>query len=441
MTTSNVLPGPRTPGLYNSIEFALSPSRFAARHGRTYGRVYRAKTALRESVYTSHPEHVRRIFGADEDAFDSYTSLVVPWLWGDTSVVLTAGATHRRQRKLLSPPLSGARLRAFGTTMQTIAEQHVARLRAGDTLSAHAFAAEFTLEVILRTVFGVRSDQDEAEARELRRLLTSLVHDVPILSLYARPLQHGLYPPWARYMQVREKFRRWLGAKIAETQAAGAQGDDVLSLLLSARHDDGSAMDDAEVQDQLLTLLLTGHETTAVGLACCLSRLHREPRVLATLRAELDAAASGPDELARLPYLSAVIDETLRIDPILTDVGRLPRADFALDAQTVVTPRQILVVLIEALHHDPELYPDPARFRPERFLERRYAPYEYAPFGGGVRRCLGAAFADYETKVLLATLLRHTELELESQRPEPRVRLNITMGPKRGVPLRVLRVR
>ena len=145
--------------------------------------------------------------------------------------------------------------------------------------------------------------------------------------------------------------------------------------------------------------------------------------------------------MQRLPYQSAVVDETLRIDPIIPDIARVANSDFALDDTLVVKAGDSVVVLMEALHHDPTLYPEPATFRPERFLERSYAPYEFAPFGGGVRRCLGAGFSDFETKILLAALLDRVTLELQDARPEPRVRRNVTLGPKYGVPLRVLDVR
>jgi cytochrome P450 len=280
----------------------------------------------------------------------------------------------------------------------------------------------------------------EAEADELRALLGALVHDVPPSALFAPPLQHAWYPPWARYLKSRERVNRWLAAKIATGRRTAQSGDDVLSLLLEARFDDGSRMDDEEVHAQLLTLLLAGHETTAITLASCMSRLARHPEVRARLERELAALAPG-DDVQRLPYLSAVIDETLRIDPIVSDVTRIPRADFALSADLTVTPRQLLVVLIEGIHLDPTLYPSPFTFRPERFLERKYAAHEFVPFGGGVRRCIGAAFSDMETKIMLAALVRRTSLALVSDRPERRVRRNVTMGPQRGVPMRVERLR
>ncbi len=436
MLSTSTLSGPRTPALFNAIEYGLAPRRFALRHAARYGRTYKVRSMMGDALFTAEPEYVRRVFAADSDTLGSLASLSLTWLFGTQSVLITSGATHRRQRKLLSPPLTGARLRAFSAQMQELADKHVGRLRPGASFRALQLSTDFTLDVIIRTVFGVEGHDDESEVRTLRSLLTTLVHDVPALAVFAQPLRSSWYRPWARYLRARESFDHWLTSKIRERRAAGTSGTDVLSLLLNARYEDGSEVDEREIYDQLVTLLLAGHETTSLAVATCLGRWLAEPSVLERVRREI-AGASGPEDVQRLPFLSAAIDETLRIDPIVTDVGRVARAPFALDEHLTLSPSDIVVVLTEALHHDPAIYPEPAQFRPERFLERKFAPHEYAPFGGGVRRCLGAAFSDYETKILLATLLRRVELELVSRAPEPRVRRNVTMGPKYGVPLRV----
>jgi cytochrome P450 len=440
MRSLQSLPGPGAPALFNTLEYGAFPRRFAARHAARFGRSYRVRGLLGDALFTADPEHVRRVFAADSDTLGSLAAQALPWLFGGASVLVTSGSTHRRQRKLLAPPLNGARLRAFGNTMQELADAHVARLAPGSTTSALHVSTGFTLDVIIRTVFGVKAQESEEEARLLRTQLTSLVHDIPALAIFAYPLRTRLYPPWKRYLRARETFDAWLMDKIRQRRQSGVYGEDVLSLLLNTRYDDGSAMDEREIYDQLITLLLAGHETTSLTVATCLGRLLREPAILSRVQKEVESV-SGPEAVQRLPFLSAVIDETLRIDPIVTDVGRLVRTPFAVDDTLTLAPGNALLVLIEALHHDPSLYPEPAQFRPERFLERKFAPHEYAPFGGGVRRCLGAAFSDYETKILLATMLRRLDLKLVDSRAEPRVRRNITMGPKAGVPLRVVGLR
>jgi cytochrome P450 len=440
MSSLHSLPGPRTPALFNMLEYGAFPRRFALRHAARFGRSYRVRGLLGNALFTADPEHVRRVFAADSDTLGSLAAHSLPWLFGASSVLMTSGSTHRRQRKLLAPPLNGARLRSFGNTMQELADAHVARLTPGTRISALEVSTGFTLDVIIRTVFGVTGDDHEDEGKLLRKHLMTLVHEIPALAIFAHPLRNDLYRPWKRFQDARSSFQTWLMDRIRQRRASGAQGEDVLSLLLNARYEDGSAMDEREVYSQLLTLLLAGHETTSLTVASCIGHLLREPEALARLRTELEGTR-GPEEVQRLPFLSAVIDETLRIDPIVTDVGRMVQLPIALDDDLTLQPKEVVIVLIEALHQDPALYPEPMRFRPERFLERKFAPHEYAPFGGGVRRCLGAAFSDYETKILLATLLRRLNLSLESSRPEARVRRNITMGPKRGVPLRVLGLR
>jgi len=419
------------------LEFGFAPARFAARHARSYGRSYAVPALGATFLFTADPAHVRRIFAADSSSFLSFSSFSLRNIFGPRSVLLTSGPTHARQRKLLAPPLTGQRLRAFGATMQQIADEHVSALTAGQRLRAIDLTTDFTLDVIVRTVFGVEGGE---AARELKELLGALVHSVPPVAIFVPRLQQEWFPPWARYQRIRRRFDRWVRGQIAQRRREPTRREDVLSLLLEARYDDGSEIESDEVCDQLVTLLLAGHETTALALATCLGRLHRHPDVLEKLRAEL-APGQGPEDVQRMPYLSAVIDETLRIDPIVTDVARVPTGLFHVEEDLVITPRDVVVVLIEALHRDPDLYPEPERFRPERFLERRFTPFEYAPFGGGVRRCLGAAFSDYETKIFLATLLRRSELALTRPGPEPRVRRNITMGPKFGVPLAVQKVR
>ena len=432
------IPTSRAPGLLSMLAFGFAPRRFAEHHRARFGQVYRFHSPFGDLVFTSDPEHVRRIFSADSATFATFSERSLKALFGPKSVLLTWGPTHKRQRKLLSPPLTGTRLRAFGSSMQDIADEHVSRLLPGTSFRALDFTTQFTLDVIVRTVFGASTDREQ---RELREILSALVRSVPALPVFAPVLQQPWFPPWSTFLRARAETQHWLEAKIGQRRRDSEPGDDVLSLLLASRYDDGSAMADDEVLDQLLTLLLAGHETTAIALAHCLGHIHRQPKARERLYEELDATDLSHEHVQRLPYLSAVIDETLRLDPIVTDVARVPHQDFALDDRYVVTPRQVLFVFIEAIHTDPTLYPEPLSFRPERFLERRYAPHEYMPFGGGVRRCLGAAFSDYETKILLATLLKSRELRLLSRRPDPRVRRNITMGPKHGIAMKVERVR
>lgn len=438
MIDTRALPGPKLPALVNALYFGFAPERFAKGNRARFGDTYALRTLHGTAVFTTNPEHVKRIFAADSDTFESFAATALTSIFGAKSVLLTSGPTHKRQRKLLTPPLSGQKLRAFGATMEALAHRRVDTLRVGETVKVHDLTTEFTLDVIVRVVFGAEDAREEAE---LRALLRELVAGVPPIAVFIPKLQETWFPPWKRYVDVQAAFRAWLVRTIASRRAHPRESEDVLSLLLAARYDDGSVMDDDEIHDQLVTLLLAGHETTAIALASAVHRLLHNPRVLAELLRELHASSGAAEDVVRLPYLAAVLDETLRIDPIVTDVARVPKAPFALEDGLVATKEDFVVAFIEGVHRDPSIYPNPDAFEPERFVGKKPQPNEFFPFGGGVRRCLGAAFSDYESKIFLAAFLRRASVSLVHARPEPRVRRNITMGPKLGVPVTVQALR
>lgn len=427
------LSGPRRPALAQVLEYTFEPERYVQRNIVRHGASYWIKGFTGPIFATASTEHAKRIFAADPETFATFAAQSLTGVFGPRSVLVTHGAEHRRARKLMTPPLHGPRLRAFGEQMREVAEAHVGRLHEGQTLRAHDLTTEFTLDVILRTVFGVNASS------ELRSILLGMLTGFSPLVVFAPALQRAWFPPWRRYLEARAAFEASVDALIAERRAAAEPGTDVLSLLLAARYDDGAPMADDEIRQQLLTLLIAGHETTAITLAWVLDYVLRAPEVLARLTGEV-RGQRDPDVIGKLPYVGAVIDETMRIAPIVTDAPRLARVDFEVEPGLVLPQGTPVVVLIEGIHRDPTIYPDPARFAPERFLERKFAPSEFFPFGGGHRRCLGAAFSELEGRIFLATLLSRVELEPTSKTPSKRVRRNVTMGPDDGVPLRVRRV-
>ena len=216
-------------------------------------------------------------------------------------------------------------------------------------------------------------------------------------------------------------------------------GSDVLGVILAARYEDGSAMTESEVRDQLITLLLAGHETSATALAWCVYYLARSPESLAKLRAQLSSTGQrpAPDALLRLPYLDAVISETLRIQPIVTDVLRVCREPFTVGNKWTVPKGEVIAVMMVSIMKDARFFPEPEQFRPERFLESKFSLSEFMPFGGGARRCLGAAFAEAELALSVAELALTCDIELDSQEPERAQRKNVTMGPASGVRIHV----
>lgn len=384
-------------------------------------------------VLAMTPALAKPILTAPADLYAPWAVQTLPTLIGPRSLLVTQGETHRKDRKLLTPPFHGARMRAYGDTMRTLAERRFeAALVPGATVRMQDITTEITMDVILRTVFGVADGEALEEGRAMMR---ELVGGLSPLLFFTKRVHTPLFPPYRRFLGIRDRFNAWLGARIAEARTRGEAGEDVLAMMLAARYDDGSAMSDEDLTSQLITLLFAGHETTAIALAWAVSWLGRNPAALARVRAELDAAPEDPEAIAKLPFLSAVCDETLRLHPIVTENLRLLERPLELGGYTI--PAGIGVgVAIGAIHADPAIHPDPDTFRPERFLERKHSPFEHLPFGGGHRRCIGAAFAEYEMRIALAVLVQGWDLELVHEDEGP-IRRNVVLGPAHGVPVRV----
>jgi cytochrome P450 len=276
------------------------------------------------------------------------------------------------------------------------------------------------MEVIIRTVFGVGDEL----VPTFTQAVVDVVDSAGPLAFFVPALQRGIGPfsPYAKARRRLARLDELLQTQIERVRREGG-GDDILSMLVEARWDDGTAMDD-------------GHETTALVIAWAIDAVHRNPEVLARLREELDAAEGSPADDAKLPYLDAVGRETLRRWPALPEVMRVLVRPLQFDGVTVPAGHS-LGVAIANIHHRADLYPDPFAFRPERFLERKYGPHEYMPFGGGHRRCVGAAFADFELRIVLGVAVREFAFELQQSSEPKAVRRNITMGPRGGVPVLV----
>ena len=296
-------------------------------------------------------------------------------------------------------------------------------------------------DVILRTVFGV----DDARELDVYRtvVIEAIESAAPVLFFFpALRREFGGVGPYARLVARQRRFVDLLKGQIERVRPQASERADILSMMLEARYEDGEPMSDESLVDELRTLLLAGHETTAITLAWALYLVHRHPAVYHRLREELDGLGESPtpEAIAHLPYLDAVVNESLRLHPVVQEVMRTLTKPFELGAYTL-PPGVTIAVNIFLAHRRTELFPEPEEFRPERFLDRTFSPFEYMPFGGGPRRCLGAAFALYEMKLVLATLLGDLELDLASEGPVEPVRRNLTMAPRGGVPLRVVRRR
>jgi cytochrome P450 len=445
MSASRLPAGSRLPAVLQGLWFVARPVEYFERCRTRYGDPFTLRLpATPPVVMFSHPAAIRDIFTGDDDALHGGEATVVlrPIL-GRHSILLLDGERHLHERRMMMPPFHGDRMRVYGATMRDVTEAALATWPVGEPFPLLRETQAITLDVIVHTVFGLREGAAMTTLRDrLRRFIAIAVNPLylwPVLQIDLGPLS-----PWGRFLRLRREIDALLDVEIAARRAAGdVARDDVLQLLLGARDEDGAPMGDAQLRDELMTLLLAGHETTATALAWTMHRVLTEPGVLDRIRAELDAVVGrgpvAPEDLGRLEYLDAVVKETLRLNPVIPDVLRILKRPLsiggvALPAGVGVAPN------IYGAHRRPESWPEPTRFDPGRFLGTRPGPYEFFPFGGGVRRCLGMAFALYEMKVVLATLLARADFTLAPGYGVRVVRRNVTWGPSGGMPV-VLRRR
>ena len=377
-------------------------------------------------VMLADADEVKQVFTAPADVLHpgSGARILEPVI-GRNSVILLDEDAHLAQRRLMLPAFHGEQVARLAEVMTEVAAAQVERWPRGEPVALHPRLQALTLEIILRTVFGL---EEGARLDRLRGHLTDvLAIGVSPVSLLP-PLQRDLGPlsPWRRFLRMRDAVDAELFALIEERRRDAAQRDDVLSLLLAARHEDGSPMSPQELRDELMTLLVAGHETTASQLAFAFERLVRTPDVLARLT---EAVAGGDGDA----YVTATVQETLRRRPVLPNAApRLVMQEIEVGGWRYPTG-VCLVANAYLVHHDPAIYPDPYAFRPERFLEQSPGTYTWIPFGGGRRRCLGAAFATVEMKVVLRAVLEQASPRVAGDgRLELSRRRSITLSPREG---------
>jgi cytochrome P450 len=389
-----------------------------------YGDIFRLKIAYEGTwVMLADPDAVKQVFTGDPRVFHAGEgNQILETFLGPNSVLVLDERAHMGQRKLLLPPFHGARMQGYERTMSEIATREIESWPTGTPYQLRPRMQAITLDIILRTVFGVGEGERLAELRDALRDFLDLTTNPRLLLpvLLVGPKRVRRLGPFRRRI---ERVDRLIYREIAECRRADdlEERDDILSLLVGARHEDGSPMSDEEMRDELLTLLVAGHETTATSLAWAVERLSRHPEKLERLRGEVNG---GADE-----YLTATIQETLRLRPVISIVIRrltepVEIGDYELPAGVSVTPSVYLV------HRNPEIYPEPEAFRPERFLDNPPGTYTWIPFGGGVRRCLGAAFAQFEMAVVLKELVARREIRPAKPESERIFRRAITETPR-----------
>lgn len=431
-SVSSLPPGPAESRALQTARWLIRPIAFLescrGRFGDSFSvRFLGSQTPL---VMVSDPDAIRAVYSGREHGLLPGRTFALRPVMGARSVLLLEGAEHLARRRVMLPMFHGERMRAYEDTVGEIAKREIESWPLEKPLAVHPRMQRVTLEVILRAVFGVT---DPRRRERLRQLLPRLIERTASATKQYRVLlarQVNRPGPLAQLHDLNREIDDALLAEIAERRADPTVGDreDILSMLTVARFEDGSSMDDREVRDQLVTLLLAGHETTATALAWTVDLLLHQPAALERLTAEVDA---GTDDT----YLSAVIQESLRLRPVVPLAGRRLASELRVDglmlpAGTKVTPA------IWLTHTRPDLYPEPFAFRPERFLDCPPTTYGWIPFGGGVRRCLGAAFAELEMRVVLRTILRRRVMRAASPHAEHATRRGVTLSPRHGTRVR-----
>ena len=417
-------PGPRLPRLAQTAWWAARPPSFVSHCQSRYGNIFTIRIfGFGNIVVLADPALIKEVFTGDPEVFAAgEANAAMSPVLGQHSLLVLDGARHLRQRKLMLPPFHGEAIVRYRERIEQITAAEVARWPLGKPFAIRPRMQNITFEVILGAVIGVRDPGRLSRLRELLpKLLEFSVLDMWMVWLFPRILDtwRGRAHP---SMRVRPEVDRLLYEEIAAHRAEPEGRDDILALLISARGEDGEPLSDEELLDQIITLLLAGHETTTTGLAWAFERLVRHPDVLQRLQRELEQ-----DEEA---YLEAVVNETLRVRPVIDGVWRRLTAAAVvgrhrLPAGTLVFPAISLVQTSVA-------FPDAEEFRPERFLDGSPPPYTYIPFGGGSRRCIGASFAVMEMKTVLRTVLERLELRPANRRAEKPRPHHVTQVPSRG---------
>lgn len=429
MSSTAVLPdGPSAPPVVQTAELTARPVAFVERCRERFGGTFSVRLSrIGPMVFFSDPASIKQVFGSDrENTITQGRNVVLEPILGTKSLLVQEGAEHLARRKLMLPPFHGERMRAYEDSIERATIEEISNWPTGETVLSHPAMQRITLEVIMSAVFGVSDERHDSLRAGLNRMLSSTRS--PFAFGLTFPLLRKL-PPYSGMLKSLRETDRLIAAEIADRRAdpATEEREDILSMLVSARDEDGQGLDDTELRDQLMTLLLAGHETTATALAWCFDQLLRTPDAYERLRAEIDSDGGGD-------WMEAVIAETLRVRPVVPMIGRELRKPMTLDGCDL-EPGTSVMLSIYLAHTRPDVFAAPYRFDPSRFEGVKPDTYSWIPFGGGTRRCIGAAFAQFEMRIVLRTILASLDLVPGSDFPDRMVRRNVTLSPKHGSPV------
>ncbi|EAZ94305.1 cytochrome P450 [Crocosphaera chwakensis] len=429
-------PSISTPRLLRLFKLIFYPLDSLENYYERYGDIFIVGQSETPFVYISNPQGIQEILTKDKTHFRTGggSGFLTTFL-GNNSLLSLKGEKHQRERKLLTPAFHGERLQSYATLIYSISDEVSEKLEINQSFNVREIMQEITLQVILKAVFGIAEGK---RYQKLKNLLTSWLSffDSPINAtiIFFPFLQKdwGNWTTWGRFLRIKAQIDDLIYTEINERrQQKNYQGKDILTLLILARDEDGNPMSDQELHDELITLLIAGHETTASSLTWALYWIHYCPEVEEKLRSHFSILDKNIDllNIIKLPYLDAVCSETLRIYPVVVNAfirvleTPLELMGYQFKPGTVFAPAIYLV------HHREDIYPNSKQFRPERFLERQFSPYEYLPFGGGSRRCIGMELAKMEMKIVLFTLLSKYKFKLSSSHPLKPVRRGLTIAP------------
>jgi cytochrome P450 family 110 len=453
MTQATQIPSPfKTPAWRQQIKWVGDPAGYMESAASISPDIFKAEVVGFGGglVFVNQPQAIQEILTRDT-AIGSRSPIystpgelnqILSPIIGNASVIMLDGDRHRRRRQLVMPPFHGDRMRSYGQLIQDLTIAAFDSIPLNQPFEARSITQDISLNIILKAVFGLSEGDRFSTLKQLMSQIADLFQS-PLSSavLFYPLLQQDLGPwsPWGKLQRDRQNLDDLIYREIAERRSESRSDRiDILSLLMAAKDEMDQPLTDQELRDELMALLFAGHETTATAMAWALYWTHHHPEVRTKLLQELATLGDNPEpiDIFKLPYLTAVCNETLRIYPVamLTFPRRVETSTSLLGYS--LEPGQIVVGCIYLVHHREDLYPDSYEFKPERFLDRQFSPYEFMPFGGGSRRCVGEALAMYELKLVLAKVLSRYQFELVDSTPEPARRRGVTLAPGNGVKLR-----
>jgi cytochrome P450 family 110 len=441
------IPKVKNPKTIQLWQWITNPVKYLNDCDQQYGDTFAIQMTglFKDAILTSNPAAVQQLLTSDSFTAPGSLNTILQPLVGDHGVNLLDGQEHRQRRQLVMPAFHGDKVRSYSSVIQKITRDLISQWPINITLNAREQMQSISLSVILQTVFGIYQGERFDLIREKLVELLSL-NDSPIKSsyLFIPQLQKdlGAWSTWGKFQRNLIEIDKLIYQEIAERRS-NYQLDrtDILNLLIGSKDADGQGMDDVELRDELMTMLFAGHETTATALSWAIYWSTMLPEVQAKLRAEIATLGEERDGIAtsKLTYLGAFCSEVLRIHPVA--ILTFPRvAQEAVSLQGYdIAPGNVVMASMYLTQQRPDLYPEPDIFNPQRFLDRQFSPYEYFPFGGGSRRCIGLALAQMELKLAITEILASCELKLMDKLPIAPARRGVTLAPKTGVNIQVIK--